>query len=44
MVEQMVTFFVSGFAYPGLSGVKILVGVSLGVAFGASGLLVTDHP
>jgi len=35
MVEQMVSFFVSGFVYPGLSGAKILVGVGLGIAFGA---------
>jgi len=35
MVEPMVSFFVSGFVYPGLSWAKMLVGIGLGIAFGA---------
>jgi RsiW-degrading membrane proteinase PrsW (M82 family) len=35
VLQQMVSFFVSGFVYSGLSWAKILVGIGLAVAFGA---------
>ena len=35
MLEQMVNFFVSGFVYPGLSLVMMLVGIGLALIFGA---------
>ncbi len=35
MAEQMVSFFVSGFVYPGILRNQVLLGIGLAVAFGA---------
>jgi len=35
MLEQMVSFFVSGFVYPGILWNQVLLGIGLGVVFGA---------
>ena len=35
MLDQMISFFVSGFIYPGLSWSQALLGIGIGVAFGA---------
>jgi len=35
MLEQMVNFFVSGFVYPGILWNQLLLGIGLGIVFGA---------
>jgi len=35
MLEQMVSFFVSGFVYPGILWNQVLLGIGLGIVFGA---------
>ncbi|GAH93152.1 unnamed protein product [marine sediment metagenome] len=35
MVEQMVSFFISGFVYPGILWNQVLLGIGLGIVFGA---------
>ena len=35
MLEQMVAFFISGFIYPGILWNQVLLGIGLGIVFGA---------
>ncbi|MFC2042107.1 hypothetical protein ACFLTV_01205, partial [Chloroflexota bacterium] len=35
MLEKMIEFFVSGFYFPGITLTGLLLGIGLGIAFGA---------